>query len=905
MKHLRSSFIKALLLFFFVTIFNQSFTQTQYLSISEGLQDFQNQDCIPHREISYTENGLEFSYKFDGAIVKQKKEKEQTFHYILMKGFSYLSVVGKPMLPSDLELVAAPKNSKIKIKIENAEFIDFKDYTIHPSLEPATDTYGDPEPEFEINEEFYKKDIFYPQSIVQLTDMQKIRGIGLGMLRICPMQYNPAKKILRVYKNIKYTVEFVGGSKSFSACSIENSLSFTNFLKNLVVNSKQIPDGIDVNIKTFDSARCDYILITHDSLLNSANKLADWKRQLGYTVDVVSSHSWTSDQIKAEIHSRYENWNPKPDYFLMLGDNDADFAVPAEMHQAPDGSQYFASDLYYACMDGEDDYIPDMFKGRITARTKKDAESIVQKIIDYESNPINDPDFYSTALHCVQYQDSDNDGYADRRFCHTSEDVRGYLRANYNYYVEMVYKTYSTSPIESRRFNNDYFSNGELLPIELRQMFFNWNGGTEDIDTKIEEGKFYVLHRDHGYNAGFGWATPSYTLPDLDSLNNGDKRPVVFSFNCYSGEYSQTECFAEKLLRIDGGAVGVVAASCYSLSGHNDAIVSGIFNGIWSEPGLVFEYGSGGISNPPAPPYYNEKRMGNVLNYGLMRMLDTWSEWGDLFEYSHMIMHWFGDPAMRMWTSNPWDSIIVAEHENQINSLLHTFEISNSSPYALATITKQGSLIGKTVLNELGEGSIEYNIDNSIDSVTITISKENCKPYIQKIEVVELTPTYNVLFQVSDSYSNEYIENANISINSENFVTNGSGEASIILESGIYDYEVSALGYLDYISTIDIDDSNLTEPIELIPDNINEIQKETLKIYPNPTKRFVYVLAPENLNSFSIKIFNSHTQVVLQKDYSSFDKSVIKLNVKEFNAGIYYLELCSSTKIYAAKIVIE
>ena len=70
----------------------------------------------------------------------------------------------------------------------------------------------------------------------------------------------------------------------------------------------------------------------------------------------------------------------------------------------------------------------------------------VNKIIDYEKTPIADPLFYSTGLNCAEFQDYDDDGYADRRFSLTSENILDHLTANYNFTIDRVYGSGSTNP---------------------------------------------------------------------------------------------------------------------------------------------------------------------------------------------------------------------------------------------------------------------------------------------------------------------------------------------------------------------------------------------------------------------------------------------------------------------------
>ncbi|MBE6292220.1 MAG: hypothetical protein E7091_07405 [Bacteroidales bacterium] len=66
----------------------------------------------------------------------------------------------------------------------------------------------------------------------------------------------------------------------------------------------------------------------------------------------------------------------------------------------------------------------------------------------------------------------------------------------------------------------------------------------------INEGCFYILHRDHG-NVD-GWSDPEFKVNNILDLSNNSKLPIVFSMNCLTGRYQDSlteECFAKALLK--------------------------------------------------------------------------------------------------------------------------------------------------------------------------------------------------------------------------------------------------------------------------------------------------------------------------------------------------------------------
>lgn len=735
------SFVRMLVIPVFLVSVVISNAQDTYLSFKDGLTSDRQSISTPERQtVNRGSDGMEITWTFSGAGISEVEVENTSYQFLNIEGFTQLAQVGAPALPVHNELIAMPKGAALEIEVVESQYYDYQGFMIHPALEPALDTEGAEEPAFQIDEQVYQTNASYPANIIETPDIYYNRGIPLALLQVVPVQFNPVTSSIRVYTSIKVKLHFKGGEASFESIANDNSLHFTSLLKRNVLNSESIPDGISRNSNNARSEAKEYIIITHDEYLTQAEELAEWKRQLGYSVDVVSRSGWTAAQVKDSIHTRYNSWTPKPDFFVIIGDHDGAYAVPAEIHYVSGAP--FATDLYFACMDGSSDWHPDMSHGRISVSSSSEAQTVVDKIVNYEKNPVNNVGFYQNALNCAQYQDDNNNGYADRRFCHTSEDIRDYLVNDHGYSSRRIYYTNTGADITTLKYNNTSYSNGGLLPAGLRTPSFNWSGGQTEITNAIDSGKFMVFHRDHGYSGGSGWAHPYYTTSTMNSLSNGSLLPVVFSINCHTGEFQLDNCFAEKFVRMDNkGAVGVVAAAYYSYSGYNDGLAIGMIDAIWSDPGLYPVFGTCGTGyNYTIGAGNNVYTMGDVVNQGLYAMEQNVA-WSSARQYQYELFHYFGDPAMKIWTANPNDTIITASHQNTIDPAASSFSVSGSTPYALATLVQDNEIIGEATLDASGNGNINYVTTGTANDVTLTISKYNCKPYISVLSVSAAGPT--------------------------------------------------------------------------------------------------------------------------------------------------------------------
>jgi hypothetical protein len=712
--------------------FALSAMEPQFIPFNSETLSFEQSN--PQQTVEQRGTDLLIQWQFSGMQVTNRLNAGIPFEQLSVAGYGFTRQVGAPALPAHTDILAL-RSADAHLEITGTETIILDGYRIYPALEPARDTQGAPEPSFVQDAALYQQDAWYPASPVRISQIQYYREVPLAFVEITPIQYNPASGQIRIHTQLSYRLSSNDTSDAITLASSQNSDHALANLRNYVLNADEIGQS---TAHSREDAR-EYIIITHSNYLDAANDLAAWKQQLGYSVEVVSQSSWTSAQVKDAIHTRYASYSPHPDYFVIIGDHTGSYAVPGEIHQDPSYGDDFATDLYYACMNGTGDVTPDMAHGRISASTAAEAQVIVDKIINYEKNPVNDASYYSNGVNCAQYQDDDNNGYADRRFCHTSEDIRDYLITQ-GYSVDRIYYTDSSASVSSLHYNDGYYSTGALLPSELRSGSFDWAGGAADITSAINAGKFYVFHRDHGYVGGSGWAHPYYTTTSMTSLSNGAKLPVVFSINCHTGEFQLDNCFAEKLMRMENkGAVGVVAAAYYSYSGYNDGFATGMVDAIWHEPGLTPVFGSGGVSSPPgSSPTSDIITMGDVINQGLIRMVQTWGS----NTYTNELFHYFGDPAMKIWTANPYNAQIAATitpsplYVGDTSISIAGCTVSNP----LVTVIASGEIIAEQNLSGTS-GTVSFAaLDASVSQVVVTLSARNAKPMESIIAVLDAQP---------------------------------------------------------------------------------------------------------------------------------------------------------------------
>lgn len=618
----------------------------------------------PERRVSVSPDGVTVTYEFKHAVVLSDPDVAE--HYLWrISGFGHGVVPGEPDVPVRWDSFALPEGcASFTVSVLESACVDVP-LRLSPARAPQPEGKESPA----VVPDIAPYEGWFPREVVETGEVRVYRGRSVAEVGVYPVRYDWKNGVVRACSKIVYRVAFGEGGRAKALRSAPEGriAPDDSFLDNTTLNGNVGVAGYEALRSAGDtgSAGRDYLILSTPEFEEAVRCLADWKRTLGFGVHTRLRGDWTPESIKSAVKEVYRS-APSLYYLLIVGDHDD---VPAEdmARTIVDNKGYafdyrYVTDYYYACMDGEGDVLADLYRGRLPVSTATEAMTVVDKIIRYERNPVRDAAFYDTGLHCAYFEDREGskpsklgNGYADRRFVQTSEEVRDYMLSKGKTVHRVYYKDSSVMPTN---WNNTEFSWGAKVPEELQDSNFNWKGNASDIVSHIDEGAFYILYRGHGTDST--WVQPHFTGDNILSLANGDRLPVVFSINCETGSFQENNCFAEAFLqKRNGGAVAVYAATEESYSGYNDAMVEGMFDAIWPEPGLgdsissfvKSHIGDITITLTPIPTY----RLGQILDQGLRRMAETWGAYrGHIYtQFSKEIFHCFGDPGMRIYTDTP------------------------------------------------------------------------------------------------------------------------------------------------------------------------------------------------------------------------------------------------------------
>ena len=247
----------------------------------------------------------------------------------------------------------------------------------------------------------------------------------------------------------------------------------------------------------------DYLVITHPDFTSALYPLCNLRDSLGLEVKMSEvsliystfANGERCDRIRAFMEQLYSSWNVRPEFVLLVGDacrdSTHDDFVPVKLfpkfsYPYAGGLTEHGADNWYATLSGADS-IPDIIIGRLPVNTAAGAESLVAKIVAYETS--TDTGLWVGTTMLV----SSNDRAPDA--------------------VEL----------ESLYFKPNGDSCYTVVESEGSSAFLR-----HKTIAGYNQGAAIVCHCAHGYQPP-AWAGSKtlFSYLDVDSLNNADALPVV------------------------------------------------------------------------------------------------------------------------------------------------------------------------------------------------------------------------------------------------------------------------------------------------------------------------------------------------------------------------------------------
>lgn len=481
------------------------------------------------------------------------------------------------------------------------------------------------------------------------------------------------------------------------------------------------------------------LIISHANLNSYQADFIKWKRQLGFEVFVINKADAGSNISEIRETIRLHYLEHQSDYLLLLGDTVGNFSIPTNFYPSPEYSENDADDQYYTLLEG-DDYFPEMIVGRFSFNDIVELIVMLGKTARYEREPF----------------------MLDTTWMKRSLAVAGnYAEGNLR----------PSTPVWMSRWFRDRLLDFGYAQVDT--VFFPPSyPGTSSISQSINEGVQIISYR--GWGDANGWHYPSFHIPDLANIYNGQKMPIIYSIVCNTGDFANSvnPSFGEAWMRMGttaspNGAVAFVGPSdLHTKTRLNNTIASGAYR-------AILDFGVRGF--------------GTSVLMGKMELYKNFphdQEPGQYVPFYFHVYNLLSDPSMNMWILEPGviDENII---EGGLSFAQSDSHIRINAPHlngAIVSGTKDGENFTYT---KVVDGVAILNIDpNQEGDLLLTVSKANWVPLVRT-----LTADGEAGIGLSENTGADMQINANESLDIAITVKNYSNETYSGVTGNIEEYE--------------------------------------------------------------------------------------------------------------------
>jgi len=319
-------------------------------------------------------------------------------------------------------------------------------------------------------------------------------------------------------------------------------------------------------LKSTDN-EADYIFISPADFMTAIQPLVDYRASQDYEVALVDIEDiydefnggvFNPEAINAFLAYAYANWvSPAPSFVLLVGDGHWDYKdvfetgtenfIPPFLADIDPWLGETATDNAYVSVSGADN-LPDMYIGRFPVNSSNEAQSMVQKVLNYEQSP-PESDWNLNLTFIADDADSGGD------YAQESEDI-----------IAIIPPAYTSNQI----YYKVNYSDASLARSAL----------IEDINS----GRFIVHYAGHA--AYTKWSGQDlFRIADLSTLTNSDAYPFIIPMTCLDGYfiYPGIASLGESFVRLDGaGAIASFSPTGYGLTSGHSVLDESIFNNLFN-----------------------------------------------------------------------------------------------------------------------------------------------------------------------------------------------------------------------------------------------------------------------------------------------------------------------------------
>lgn len=645
-----------------------------------------------------SQDGLSVRYQIEKLEYEEIETAEGKFTDFNIPTYANTNKEGLPKLPLMRQIISVPVSANVVPTISNAtrQTIVLNTRGIHYPIMPRQESVAkcvDPQTvPFVVDREYYNRNAWTSDPAISVQEIGFMRGERLFALDFVPVRYNPANATIEIITSADVNVEFVGADHA--ATQELRARTFSPAFESIYSRSLLNPDPTRATLNRHPMS---YVIITPANFVTALQPFIDWKKREGFNVIVATTDvtGTTANAIKTYMQNLWNAatpQNPAPSYLLIVGDV---AQVPSNTGTTSTGH---ITDLPYVRLQGTD-FVPEMYFGRFSATTPAEVTNQVNKTLMHEQYTMPSDAYLGDVVMIAGVDSSFGNSHANGQI-------------NYG--------------------TNNYFNAAH--GINSFTYLYPASGSADNqIVQNVSAGVGYVNYTAHGSETS--WADPTFTIANVNSLQNTNKYPVVVGNCCITNAFQMGVCFGEAWLRAENkGAVIYIGGTnntywdedYYWGVGYKPPVVS---TGSPFVPGRTGMYDA--VFHEHSEPVEDwGTNVGAAMFMGNMAVVMSNSTRINYYWEIYSIM---GDPSLIPYIGIPAQNAAVVPPTLFLG--VSTLDIV-ADPYSYVAVSMNNVLHGVGVVGPNGMLSMSITPFTEPGNAQIVITRSRRKPLIANIQVV-------------------------------------------------------------------------------------------------------------------------------------------------------------------------
>ncbi len=711
--------------------------------------------------------------QYSSSIVTNLSElsfsKKNNYDVISFAGRDYTDKVSNPQLPVKTASFVIPvdqKVSSITITGKTVQQLSGTYNVLPVQKQIPLNMVVDAQPFDQPNPAVYNSTNPYPGLSYKIVNDGYPMGYHVVTIEFYPVEYIPASKILKLYTNINFTINYALNTDNILLPAKQNVYSSEiskDYIRGFVSNPTDVNTvsggARDIKYSTIAATSSttnaaqrgmnpttlnvipDYIIITDQTLVTAFQPLADWKTQKGINTiivkiqDIYSNYGGydNAEKIRNYLKDAWVNFGC---HYILLGGDAMESSTQKEfipigkspIRTVDDATQIpflYETDFYYATVQGNwngngnnkfgesddaADQSPVFYVGRVPVTTAAGVSTFINKLMTYERMN-NAGTTNKSYVKNLGFFAGDNGHFAG---CpgdvpESLNETDNFIKASSGYHTLKLYDDYGT-----RAGTSELNKANTINAMKTGWSPFGQSWGNLHL----------MYHCDHSNPTSICVSSckgENMKREDIDLFTNGGAYPQVFyTDGCDPGSFA-LDCIGEHYLNNAN-------AGCVAFIANIDA-------GYWGEDSYFKSYFASPLYDMTQTGAYNNKNF--CLGYLNQHSASPDNTIFDRLKNRHIL----GDPSMMIWTNTPVPLTVSGVAYSATNKNI-TGTVSGLTVNANVVVTIcawKGTEIYSTINLNATASSLPFTIPNAFadtpGNIIVTVTAHNYIPNVSTVNV--------------------------------------------------------------------------------------------------------------------------------------------------------------------------